>query len=59
MHQNRAPDVEGLQAEAACPFPSALQPCGDGSGECTLERRSCRDEEEDVCQNNVPPGSII
>lgn len=51
--------MEGLQAEAGCHFPSALQPCGGGSGERTLERRSCRDEEEDVCQNNVPPGCII
>lgn len=34
----------GLQAEAACHFPLALQPCG-GGGERALERRSCRDEE--------------
>lgn len=47
------------RAEAARHFPLALQQSSDDTSESVAERRSRGGEEEDVCQNNVPPGCLI
>lgn len=49
----------GLGAEAARHFPLALRRSSDDTSESMVERRSRGGEEEDACQNNVPPGRII
>ena len=51
--------MERPRAEAACHFPLALQRSSDDTSESMVERRSRGGVEEDVCQNNVPPGCII
>ncbi len=51
--------METPQAQAACHFPLAPQRSSDDTSESTVERRSLGGEEEDACQNNVPPGRII
>lgn len=49
----------GLRLRLARHFPLAPQHSSDGTSESMLERRSSGGKEEDVCQNNVPPGCII
>lgn len=51
--------MDGPRAETARHFPLALQRSGVGTSESMLERRSSGGKEEDVCQNNVPPGCIM
>ena len=51
--------MERPWAETEHRFPLALQQRSDDTSESMVERRSRGGVEEDVCQNNVPPGSII